>query len=522
MSNPSRSVENVFVRLNSPIPQTQPDRLATFARMRGLQPHAAESAAVLEIGCGAGRNLLPLADRYPQATFVGIDVSSSQIAVAQQWAAEAGLANVRFHCSPIDRFAAEGGTFDYIIAPDVYSWVDNATRESLFALCARCLAPQGVAYINYNVNPGWQLHIMLGTMMRFAASGAGTAEAQIGAARRMLQSVREMLPSDDDAYGSLMTATADGILTQSDAVLIRNYLQGPGHASYYSEFATDAARHRLQMLGEARQTIRPSEKLAPTDERRLAELSEDPARKETVRDLIFNTAHRQSMLCRAEVSIDPLMAPDRLNDLWLEGHFSSPDEEIEIEASATSTFVSASGGQMATTLPSMKVAIAYLGSIWPRRARYQDLVEVVREQVEGAGQSFTPDDQTRLAVRLLECCLEGLLDLHGEREPFAPSPGERPRASQLARQEAVRSDVVASRQQVPLRLELFDRYVLAQLDGTRDVRELVELLLLAATHGQIALVEQGQAIPADRARAFVEQELNASLARLAEHALLIE
>lgn len=522
MSNPSRSVESVFIRLNSPIPQTQPDHLAMIASMRGMQPRAAESAAVLEIGCGAGRNLLPLAERYPQGRFVGIDVSGSQITIAQQWAAEAGLGNVEFRCLPIDRFSADDRSFDYIIAPDVYSWVDEQTRESLLALCERCLAPHGVAYVNYNVNPGWQLHAMLGTMMRFAARGATTAATQIAAARRLLEFVRATLPGEDGAYGSLVVTAAEWILTQSDAVLIRNYLQGPGYSSYYSDFAAGAARHGLQLLGEAHQSICTSDKLTSADERRLAALGDNPAQSETVRDMIFNTAHRQSLVCRADVALDSVWSSDRLHGMWLEGHFSSPDEEIAIESKATSTFVSDSGSKLETALPGLKVGLAYLSSIWPRRARFDELMEIVREQVEGAGESFSSDDQTRLAVRLLECCLEGLVELHSEREPFAPSPGDRPHASQLARQEAIRSDVVASRRHVPVRLDTFDRYVLAQLDGTREVPELVDLLLSAAAQGQIALVEEGQAVPADRARAFVKQELTAALARLAEHTLLIE
>ncbi len=522
MSNPSRSVNDVFIRLNAPIPQTQPDHLATIARMRGMQPRAAESAAVLEIGCGAGRNLLPLADRYPQARFVGIDVSPSQIAIAQQWAAEAGLANVEFRCLPIDRFSADGRSFDYIIAPDVYSWVDGPTRESLLALCGRSLAPHGVAYVNYNVEPGWQVHALLGEMMRFEARGATTAALQIAAARRLLEFCTATLPDDDGAYGSLVVATAEWILTQQDAVLIRNYLQGPGFSTYYGNFAADAARHGLQVLGDTRHSIRPAERLTADDERRLAALADDPAERETVRDMILNTAHRQSLLCRADVAIEPHWSSAWLHGMWLEGRFSSPDDEITIESDATSTFVSPSGSKLSTALPGLKVAIAYLSSIWPRRARFEYLLGVAHEQVEGAGESFSTDDQARLAVRLLECCLEGLLELHGEREPFAPSPGDRPHASQLMRQEAVRSDVVAGRRHEPVRLDTFDRYVLAQLDGTRDMPELVKLLLSAAAHSQIALVEEGKPVAAERAQAFVEQELTAALARLAEHALLME
>ncbi len=163
------SVEELSVRLNVPIPQAQPEQLATIAHMRGMQPCPAAQAAVLEIGCGSGSNLLPLAERYPAARLLGIDVLPDKVAEAQQLAAHAGLTNAEFRCVPLEQFAESPETFDYILAMDVYSWLDERSRDALLANCQRHLAPQGVVYLNYNVNPGWQFHEMLGAMMRFEA-----------------------------------------------------------------------------------------------------------------------------------------------------------------------------------------------------------------------------------------------------------------------------------------------------------------------------------------------------------------
>ncbi len=48
--------------------------------------------AVLEIGCGTGRNLIAAAHRYPQARFFGLDVSTAMLATAATSVARAGLA----------------------------------------------------------------------------------------------------------------------------------------------------------------------------------------------------------------------------------------------------------------------------------------------------------------------------------------------------------------------------------------------------------------------------------------------
>jgi S-adenosylmethionine-diacylgycerolhomoserine-N-methlytransferase len=55
----------------------------------GLKP--GKGAAVLEIGCGTGRNLIRAAQLYPQAHFHGIDISRSTLETAGVSVAGAGL-----------------------------------------------------------------------------------------------------------------------------------------------------------------------------------------------------------------------------------------------------------------------------------------------------------------------------------------------------------------------------------------------------------------------------------------------
>jgi S-adenosylmethionine-diacylgycerolhomoserine-N-methlytransferase len=56
-----------------------------------LRPGA--GAAVLEIGCGTGRNLIVAAQRYPNAQFFGIDVSTNMLTSAIEAIGQAGLSS---------------------------------------------------------------------------------------------------------------------------------------------------------------------------------------------------------------------------------------------------------------------------------------------------------------------------------------------------------------------------------------------------------------------------------------------
>ena len=47
--------------LGLPLPQTHPDRLGIIATLFGMSPSPADRCRVLELGCGDGGNLIPLA-----------------------------------------------------------------------------------------------------------------------------------------------------------------------------------------------------------------------------------------------------------------------------------------------------------------------------------------------------------------------------------------------------------------------------------------------------------------------------
>src|ERR1700712_5467051 len=134
--------------------QTHPDRLATLATLFGLSPAPPGDCRVLELGCGAGGNLLPMAAGLPGSTFVGIDTSRRAIERARAQTDSLGVGNVAFAEVSIEDYEPPAGGVDYVIAHGVYSWVPEHVRERLLALCAAALSPHGVAYVSYNALPG--------------------------------------------------------------------------------------------------------------------------------------------------------------------------------------------------------------------------------------------------------------------------------------------------------------------------------------------------------------------------------
>ncbi|MCI4078557.1 methyltransferase, partial [Klebsiella pneumoniae] len=75
--------------------QTAINNLEARARLMGLQPAPAANAKVLELGCSMGGNIITQALYYPDAEFVGIDLSGRQVAQGNAIIERMGLENVR-------------------------------------------------------------------------------------------------------------------------------------------------------------------------------------------------------------------------------------------------------------------------------------------------------------------------------------------------------------------------------------------------------------------------------------------
>src|SRR4051812_36191006 len=105
-----------------PYPLTRPAHLSAVAQLFRLAVPAVATARVLELGCAAGGNLIPMAAAFPDASFIGIDLSPLQIEQAKQRAEAAGLSNIEFRRASITEIDASYGAFDYVVCHGVYSW----------------------------------------------------------------------------------------------------------------------------------------------------------------------------------------------------------------------------------------------------------------------------------------------------------------------------------------------------------------------------------------------------------------
>lgn len=110
----------------------------------GLVERLEEGIRVADLGCGRGKAILTLAERFPRSSFVGYDLSEEAIGWARGQAAEHGLANAAFEVRDLTTFDrdAEAESFDLVTTFDAVH--DQAAPLAMLRGIRRSLRPGGL------------------------------------------------------------------------------------------------------------------------------------------------------------------------------------------------------------------------------------------------------------------------------------------------------------------------------------------------------------------------------------------
>lgn len=507
-----------------PYPQTHPSRLAAVATLFGLRPPPIESARILELGCASGGNLVPMAEAFPNATFLGVDASGRQIADGQKLVEQLGLTNLTLRHANILDLGADLGTFDYILCHGVFSWVPTPVQEKILAICSQHLSPGGIAYISYNTYPGWHMRGMIRDMMRFHARKFASPGDRVRQARALLDFLADSARPDGALYPALLKHELEGLRHQADHYLYHEHLEEVNEPLYFHEFVERAGAHGLRYLGEARVGTMTTANF-PTDvDKALKLLATDQIATEQYMDFLRNRAFRETLLVHGRNTPSWQVRAERVERLHV-ASAARPAENapVDVKSEEPVKFRSPSGLVLSTNRPLLKAAIQALSEAWPGTLPFAELLTSSRAAAGLNDPATTDADARNLAGGLVDSYLgSDMVELHGAPIVVANTAGEKPKAIPSARVRAEEGRPVANRRHELVRLGDLERCLLTLLDGTRDRAALVEECCAAVTAGRLRLDREGKEVtdPADvRATltAIIDQPLNA----LAKQALLV-
>ena len=501
------------------IPEMHPNRMAVVGRLFGLDPAPVRTCRVLEIGCAEGGNAIPVAVSLPEARVVGIDLSERQVAIGNERISSLGLGNVELVRADLSELKGEHGTFDYVCAHGVYSWVAPEVQEKLLGACHDLLAPDGIAYVSYNTQPGWSLQLVLREMARYRARREDGAQRKMAAVRRLLGSVAASAKEAGGGYRALLAQQWSTLQGYPDGYLFHDHLEEENHPCWFHDLAAKAAAAGLTYVADSLFGATPVAAALPELVSTLEGIAADRIEREQCLDFLTFRTFRQSLFCRSERTPSAEPDPSVLDRLHVVAQVRPPREAAGLRGEGSVGRTGADGKTLETDDPLLKACLAQLWERYPEAVPFTDLAR--RLAVPGAGGG--EDGLRVLRQTLLKGWAGRFVDLLEHVPAYAPRAGERPMASPLARLQAGRrSGAAISLLHRQLRLDDLEALVLSRLDGTRDVaalsRETVEVVL---AEGLMRDAEGNTVRDPARVGAFVERAMGPILDDLAGAAFLM-
>ena len=288
-----------------PFPYTTPATLEAYAALVGISAPNPKTARVLELGATYGGNIISQALFNPDATFVGIELSQEQVEKGNEVITNAGLTNVSLIQSDIASIGSEIGTFDYIIAHGVYSWVDDGVKEALLRLIDEHLAEDGIAYVSYNTYPGWHTMEEVRQLMMFS----NRDKTQFNHKEKVLhgKTIGSIVGSQILKYDNLKERNSKflgalrSVMQKDEYYVGHDHLEPNNDPVYFYQFNDHLAAHNLAYLCDADLTLSmvrsfdadiadTLDKLAPNDH----------VAQEQYLDFMLDTTFRKSIICKAK------------------------------------------------------------------------------------------------------------------------------------------------------------------------------------------------------------------------------
>lgn len=288
-----------------PFPYTTPATLEAYAALVGVSAPNPKTARVLELGATYGGNIISQALFNPDATFVGIELSQEQVEKGNEVIANAGLTNVSLVQSDIASIGSEIGTFDYIIAHGVYSWVDDDVKDALLRLIDEHLAEDGIAYISYNTYPGWHTMEEVRQLMMFS----NRDKAQFNHKEKVLygKTIGSIVGSQILKYDNLKERNSKflgalrSVMQKDEYYVGHDHLEPNNDPVYFYQFNDHLEAHNLAYLCDADLTLSMVRSFDADIADTLDKLAlNDHVAQEQYLDFMLDTTFRKSIICKAK------------------------------------------------------------------------------------------------------------------------------------------------------------------------------------------------------------------------------
>ena len=266
---------------------THPYSIGAVAALSGHQPPPVVRS-VVEWGCGTGWNLIALAARLPEASFVGVDLDGTAIGVGRERIKKLGLKNIELLTARFEH--SETAPADYQIVHGLYSWIGKRSQEHLLARLLYGAKPDGLIFLSYNTLPGWALGDVLRPVIRNGPLDAMTLIT-------LLAHSRTIQPTPDQAALTAKFAAVAAAVEKQPDYLDHEWLEPQAAGSWHKDVISVAKAYKLIYCGDTDLTVWGTNGLTPEAAMVIEQFKADPAIFGTLRDILTMETFRRSVFC---------------------------------------------------------------------------------------------------------------------------------------------------------------------------------------------------------------------------------
>ncbi|MDR0351503.1 MAG: class I SAM-dependent methyltransferase [Puniceicoccales bacterium] len=452
---------------------SRPSHLRMIARLFGLDAPKVTKARVLELGCASGGNIIPSAMLFPEAKFVGIDLSKIQIDEGKKIINDLGLKNIRLEHKSISDVDVNFGEFDYIICHGVFSWVPNSVQWDIIRVCKENLSKNGVAYVSYNVLPGWGIVSAIRDMMIYHTSHFSNPQEKVSQAISILKFALENQFGENNHWKIAIENELNTLINHDISYLFHEHLEADNHPVYFYQFVEMAGRGGLRYLGD---TLLSSMYVGnmPVKVIEALKILTDQVRQEQYMDFLINRRFRQTLLCHGSNKLNFAVSPEKI----LEFHLSlnpdiKPDFNPGLEDWTKQVPRSFFNGSITANDTIMAMALVVLGE---RNGHVISAKELITETTQRLGWKSELAVHAVFGGSALELAMRGIVFIHDGPEQCVRTISEKPEVWSYARYRVSHGNHL-----VNVKLESHvANFVISEfaklLDGTRTKEEAIDEL----------------------------------------------
>ncbi len=441
-------------------PLTHPSRLAAAAAILGHSAPDPTRARVLDIGCGSGTNLMAMAASLPGASFHGIDFSSPDIASAQALAEESGLGNIEFETADLMSWEPSG-TYDYVIAYGLFSWVPDEVKDRLLGLIAEVLAPGGLAAVSYAVYPGAKADEGLRDLLMAGDPKTGDSGERASAAVNVLSLLeRAWGRSADTAMATYMAQRASAMRSKTPEYLSLDHLGIVRDPCYLTQFTDWSWEHGLSYLGDADLANCLLASLPAATAAEIAAMALGPIEQTQLVDYITQTTFRTSLLLKGASKAMTGYNPEAIVNL------SFRTKLKPVRSTASKSRFKDEFGRDITLTGTIRRIVDYLAR---HPHEFVPLSQVVAAVEAETGSILGAAEHSQLNIDLLSMVATRLIDVSAQPIRLNETVSVNPQLTPLNRLLARERGLVVSMCHEPVSLTPEQQKLTALLDGSRTL-----------------------------------------------------